>query len=46
MLVNDVNRGRMYDNVDGGGGGGGGGGRGGGNQVCSDKRARSGVTCL
>lgn len=46
MLVKEVNLGRIYDNVDGGGGGGGGGdgGRGGGNQLCRDKRARSGVT--
>jgi hypothetical protein len=48
MLVNDVNLGRMYDSVEGGGGGGGGGvgGGGGGNHVCSDRRARSDVTCL
>lgn len=42
----DVNRGRIYDSVDGGGGGGGGcGGCGGGNQLCSDNRAKSAVTC-
>ena len=45
ILGNEVKRGRMYENVDGGGGGGGLGGRGGGNQVWSDKRARSEVTC-
>lgn len=41
---NEVNRGRIYDNVDGAGGGGGVGGRGGGNQLCSERRARSEVT--
>jgi hypothetical protein len=51
MLVKEVNRGRMYDSVDGcgiGGGGGGVGGFGGGNQVCRESLARSEVTwrCL
>lgn len=45
ILGNDVKRGRMYENVDGGGGGGGLGGRGGGNQVWRDRRARSEVIC-
>ena len=46
MLVNEVKRGRMYENVEAGGGAGGGvGGLGGGNQLCKDSRARSEVTC-
>ena len=46
MLVKEVNRGLMYENVEVGGGAGGGvGGRGGGNQLCRDNRARSEVTC-
>lgn len=40
----EVNRGRIYERVDGCGRGGGDGGFGGGNQLCRDKRARSGVT--
>ena len=46
ILVNDVNRGRIYENVEDGGGGAGGGlgGLGGGNQLCKDNRARSEVT--
>ena len=45
MLVNDVNRGRMYENAEGVGGGSGVGGFGGGNHLWRDNRARSGVTC-
>jgi len=45
MLVNEVKRGRIYENVEGVGGGGGVGGFGGGNHLWSDKRARSDVTC-
>lgn len=46
MLVKEVKRGRMYENVDDGAGGGGGvGGWGGGNHLCRDNRARSWVTC-
>ena len=45
MLVNEVNRGRMYENVEGVGGGGGVGGFGGGNHLWSDSLARSEVTC-
>jgi hypothetical protein len=40
----DVNRGRIYERVDGAGAGGGDGGRGGGNQLCNDKRAKSAET--
>jgi len=45
MLVNEVKRGRIYENVEGVGGGGGVGGFGGGNHLWRDKRARSDVTC-
>lgn len=47
MLVKDVKRGRIYENVEDGGGGSGGGvgGLGGGNQLCSDNRARSELIC-
>jgi len=44
MLVNEVKRGRIYENVEGVGGGGGVGGFGGGNHLWSDNRARSDVT--
>ena len=44
--VNEVKRGRIYDNVDGWGGGGAGGfdGRGGGNHLVNDSRTQSEVT--
>lgn len=42
--MKDLNRGRMYESVDGCGAGGGVGGFGGGNQVCNERRARSCVT--
>ena len=45
ILVKEVKRGRMYENVEGVGGGGGVGGFGGGNHLWSDNRARSDVTC-
>ena len=45
ILVNEVKRGRIYENVEGVGGGGGVGGFGGGNHLWSDKRAKSDVTC-
>jgi len=45
ILVKEVKRGRMYENVEGVGGGGGVGGFGGGNHLWSDSRARSEVTC-
>lgn len=44
ILVKDLNRGRMYESVEGGGAGGGVGGVGGGNQLCKESRARSVVT--
>lgn len=48
MLVKEVKRGRIYEKAEAGTGAGGGGvgGLGGGNHVCSERRARSDVTCL
>lgn len=43
-LVKEVNRGRIYENVEGVGGGGGVGAFGGGNHLWSDSRAKSDVT--
>jgi hypothetical protein len=45
ILVKEVNRGRMYEKVEGVGGGSGVGGFGGGNHLWRDSLARSDVTC-